>query len=264
MSPRRIVKYLAFARMGFTQARAERGELYGRLVFFGIILGVFSALWRAVADTGMPIGESPRTMVWYLAMTEWVLLSAPAIHFQIEDDVRRGDVAYQIARPASYLGSHLAQGLGSLAARAPVLLLVACSAAWIFAGGPPAHPIQLLRAIPLGAAASFVMTAWNLTLGLVAFWLGDVSPVSWIWQKLGFVLGGLMLPIELYPPLVVRIAHFTPFPALLNGPASFLLARAYLEPFSLATVLAGWFLIAWVLSLFLFRRATFTLHLNGG
>ena len=99
----RIRKYLAFVRMGYTQARAEPAELYGRFVFFAIILGVFATLSRAVAEAGMPLGQSPTTMVWYLAITEWVLLSAPLIQFQIEDDVRRGDVAYQLARPASYL-----------------------------------------------------------------------------------------------------------------------------------------------------------------
>jgi hypothetical protein len=30
--------------------------------------------------------------MWYLAMTEWILLSAPAIHVDIQEAVRRGDV----------------------------------------------------------------------------------------------------------------------------------------------------------------------------
>ena len=99
-------------RFGFAAARAEPGELYGRVVFFFVILGVFSSLWRAVAITGASVGGNANTLVWYLAVTEWVLLSAPHIQFQIEDDVRRGDVAYQIVRPASYLGGHFARSLG--------------------------------------------------------------------------------------------------------------------------------------------------------
>jgi ABC-2 type transport system permease protein len=261
---RHAAKYLAFARMGYTQTRAEPGDLYGRVVFFAIILGVFSALWRAVAEAGMPLGESPRTLVWYLAMTEWVLLSAPYIQFEIEEDVRRGDVAYRIARPASYLASELALGVGSLAARAPTLLVAACTSAWVFAGGPPDHPYELARAVPFGAAAALVMTAFNLLLGLVAFWLGDIAPVCWIWQKLGFVLGGLMLPLDLYPRWIVRIARLTPFPVLLNGPASFLLGRAYLDPADLAVALFAWLGIAAALAVLSFRRATRALQVNGG
>jgi hypothetical protein len=32
-----LAKYLAFARIGATQARRDRGELYGRVVFFAVI-----------------------------------------------------------------------------------------------------------------------------------------------------------------------------------------------------------------------------------
>src|SRR4051812_36434523 len=99
-----VRKYAAFARVGFTAARAEPAELIGRVAFFFMILGVFSALWGAVGQNGAgPAAANARSaMVWYLAITEWVLLSAPMLHFEIEAEVRRGDVAYQIARPVSY------------------------------------------------------------------------------------------------------------------------------------------------------------------
>ena len=42
-------KYLAFAKLGLREARAEPGELLGRVLFFVLILGVFSSIWRAVA-----------------------------------------------------------------------------------------------------------------------------------------------------------------------------------------------------------------------
>src|SRR5688572_17478104 len=103
-------KYAAFAQLGFRQAIAEPGELLGRVVFFVLILGVFSAVWRAVAETGS-VARNPNEMLWYLAMTEWVVMAVPQIFVQMEDDIRRGDVAYQIARPASWLGSRFAHGL---------------------------------------------------------------------------------------------------------------------------------------------------------
>src|SRR5688572_32404258 len=78
-SRRVIAKYAAFAALGFRQARAEPGELLGRVLFFGLILGVFSAVWRAVAETGASVQRDPREMLWYLAITEWVVLSAPMV-----------------------------------------------------------------------------------------------------------------------------------------------------------------------------------------
>jgi ABC-type uncharacterized transport system permease subunit len=74
------------------------------------------------------------------------------------------------------------------------------------------------------------MTALYLGIGLLAFWLQDVSPVYWVWQKLMFVLGGLMLPLDLYPSVVQRAAEFTPFPVLLAGPASFVVGTGRVTP----------------------------------
>jgi len=256
-------KYLAFASLGFRQARAEPGELLGRVLFFALILGVFSAVWRAVAESGASVQRDPREMLWYLAITEWVVMSAPTVFLQMEEDIRRGDVAYQIARPASWLGARLAHGLGALAIRAPVMLVVACAAAWMFAG-PPERPAGLVLAIAFGLVAAVVMTLFHVAIGVVAFWLGDVAPAYWIWQKLLFVLGGLLLPLQFYPELFVTVARLTPFPAFLAGPASLATGEPLMHAGVLALTLAFWGLVGWAVAHAAFRRAVRRLHVNGG
>ena len=82
-----VFKYAAFLRVAAAHARRERGELYGRVVFFAVILGVFASLWHAVAEAGMPIAADPKALVWYLAITEWIVLSAPPIHIDIQEVV---------------------------------------------------------------------------------------------------------------------------------------------------------------------------------
>jgi ABC-2 type transport system permease protein len=258
-----MTKYIAFARLGFRQARAEPGELLGRTLFFVLILVVFSSIWRAVAESGAAAAQQPSEMLWYLAITEWVLMSAPSVHFQMEEDIRRGDVAYQIARPASWLGARLAHGVGALAVRAPVMLVVACAAGWSLAGAPP-RPAAFGLAIALGLVAAVVVTVFHVAIGVAAFWLGDVAPAYWIWQKLLFVLGGLLLPLRFYPALFVRIARLTPFPALLAGPASLATREPLMRPGVLALALAAWALAGWGLAHAAFGRAVRQLHVNGG
>src|SRR5688572_6554876 len=260
---RGVGKYLAFAALGFRQARAEPGELLGRVLFFALLLGVFSAVWRAVAESGASVQRDPREMLWYIAMTEWVVMSAPLVFMQMEEDIRRGDVAYQIARPASWLGARLAHGLGALAVRAPVMLVVACVVAWIYAG-PPQRPAGLAVAIAFGLVASIVMTLFHVAIGVVAFWLGDVAPAYWIWQKLLFVLGGLLLPLQFYPDLFVRVARLTPFPAFLAGPASLATHEPLMHVGTLALTLGIWALIGVVIARAAFGRAVRQLQVNGG
>ena len=110
-----LAKHAAYARMAIAQGRRERAELYGRVVFFAVILGVFSSLWRAVGEAGMPAAGDPRALVWYLAATEWIMLSAPQIHLEIQEAIRRGDVVYRLGHPASYVLAEFAAGLGAVA-----------------------------------------------------------------------------------------------------------------------------------------------------
>jgi ABC-2 type transport system permease protein len=259
----RVLKYGAFVRIAAAQARRERGELYGRMVFFATILGVFSSLWRAVAEAGLPIAADPHALVWYLAVTEWILLSAPPIHIGIQETIRRGDVVCQLGRPVSYPGAAFAEGLGVLAVRAPVLGATACGCAFFITGWIP--PLgALVRIVPFGLVSAALITALYLWIGLAAFWIDDVSPIYWVVQKLMFVLGGLMLPLELYPDFIRRAAVFTPFPSVLAEPGSFVLPGGSVESAVLARSLAIWGGVTLLAVGGMYRRATRMLTINGG
>jgi ABC-2 type transport system permease protein len=258
-----VLKYLAFFRVAAAEARRDRGELYGRVMFFAVILGIFSSLWHAVAEAGMPVAADPKALVWYLAATEWIVLSAPPMHTEIQEAVRRGDIACQLGRPVSYVGAAFAEGLGLLAMRMPVLGVTACVCAFVFTGWIP--PLRVLACVlPFGVVAAALITALYLWIGLLAFWLEDVSPVFWLCQKLLFVLGGLMLPIELYPDFIRRAAAFTPFPSVLAGPASFVLHGSSAGSGVLARDLAIWACVMGLAVWWVFRRAVSALTFNGG
>jgi ABC-2 type transport system permease protein len=259
---RTVVKHAATARIAMAQADQARGDLYGRMVFFAVILGVFWSLWQATREAGLLVGD-PTRLVWYLAITEWVLLSAPVMHLALQEAVRRGDVAYQLGRPISYVGATFSGGLGVLMARTPWLAAAGFVCAFALTGWVP--PVRTLFAIALfGVLASGLLTALSLGIGLLAFWLGDVSPVYWVWQKLLFVLGGLMLPLHLYPEPMQRLALLTPFPVLLSGPGSLVLEDPPMALGLLAVRLAVWSVATGVTLRWLSRRVSATLTLNGG
>ncbi|HTU60963.1 MAG TPA: ABC-2 family transporter protein [Polyangiales bacterium] len=258
------LKYWAFVRVGVVRGVSERGELYGRLLFLPIILGVFYELWSAVGETGMPTSAAPHDLVWYLAATEWIVLSPALIYVDVQEDIRRGDIACVLPRPVSYLGSMFCQGVGLLVVRAPVLGLGLFACALAYTHELP-EPSALLWVISFGLAAMAFINACYVLLGLTAFWLDDVTPLYWIWQKSLFVLGGLMVPLELYPDWFRALGAFTPFPSLLSGPASALTTHVT-APFAitLATHLLSWSLGLTVVGAVLFAHATRRLQLTGG
>lgn len=258
-----VEKYLALIGIAARQARRARAEMFGRAMFFIVLLGVFSSLWRAVAEAGMPLAAEPKTLVWYLAITEWIILSAPLVHFDVQEAIRRGDIVCQLGRPVSWVGAAFCEALGALMVRMPVLFVTAAVCATMFAGWTP--PVRVMVAVvPVGVLAGGLMTGMNLGIGLLAFWLGDVSPVSWVWQKLLFVFGGLLMPIELYPNIVRQLAPLTPFPSVLSGPASIVLHQSASGALMVAGGIVWWGVVTAIVVSLIFRRALGALTVNGG
>ena len=260
--PRGARALLAIAAASARQSLGMRAEILGRVAFYAAILLIYSRLWRAVP---MPAGSGdPAAMLWYLAVTEWVLISLPSVHLEIERDVRTGDVAYLLPRPVSYLGAKLAEGAGQAAVRLGTLGLVGFPLAFALAGGLPADPRGLPLALALGLLASAFGLLAHAAIGTTAVWIQDVSPVYWIWQKSAFVLGGLILPLSLYPAWIRGFAAWTPFSALLYGPGSLAFGLDLAGAARSAALLVGWGLVAAAALSALWRRGLRVLDVNGG
>jgi ABC-2 type transport system permease protein len=262
---RRAGKYVAAASTAARHALSQRWDALGRAGFYVVLLLIFAGLWRAVfREAGRPPGAGPVEMLWYLALTEWIVLSLPLVHQDVEDDVRSGDIAYLLPRPLSYVGARLAEATGTLLVRMAVLAPIGFGLAWALAGSLPEDPGRLAIAVPLGVAAAFVATTFLVAIGVSAFWLQDSAPLAWIWQKLSFVLGGLILPLAVYPDWLRRIAEWTPFHPLVAGPAGAALGLDPASPGSIALRIAAWGVVAVVLARTLFVRGLRVLDVNGG
>ena len=262
--PARVRPYAAIAATALRQARAERAATLGRLAFMAVLLLIFSRLWQVVAERGGLPGVSDVEMLWYLAITEWVMLSLPLLHLEIERDIRSGDIACRLARPLSYLGQRLAEASGEAALRGITLGIGGAAIAWALTGGLPHDPRGLLLALPLVVLATALGLLSLAAIGLVAFWIQDCSPVYWIWQKAAFVLGGLLLPLEIYPDWLRQIALATPFSALMYGPGRMAFGWDPAFAATVALKLVFWLAVTVLLLVWLYRRALRVLDVNGG
>jgi len=258
-------KYRAVVGIAMTQALTARAVFLGRVAFYAILLAIFGRIWSLVGQKGA-LGRFGRVdLIWYLAITEWIALSLPPIHLEIEADVRSGNLAYLLSRPICYFWLRFAEGLGTLLVRLLVLAGFGFGIALLLSGGLPSGGGL---ALVCGALTAVVAATLNLIfcgiIGLSAFFLEDTSPVYWVWQKLAFVLGGLMFPLDIYPDAVRSVANATPFPALLYAPGRIAIGAEPAFLAQTALVLAGWLIVAAVSAHFTFRRALKALEINGG
>src|SRR5437763_418632 len=114
------------------------GELAVRLLFYVVILVVFSALWpaAAAANGGRIAGYSAAALLWYVAIAEAaVIATKPRLIEDIGNDIGSGAIAIEMLRPVSVLGVRLASEFGEALVRMAFALVIGASVAWLV-GGP--------------------------------------------------------------------------------------------------------------------------------
>jgi ABC-2 type transport system permease protein len=206
---------IAAARLGAVQALIAWPVLFGRVMFYLLILVVLSALWdKVLAEQITPLaGVLPSGgLAIYIGVTEWVTLSVVAIQQRLEDDIRSGGLEPHLLRPKSYLLQRVAPAMGETMVRL-VTLGAAGLAAIAISGRPLPIPSAWPALLLLGGLGCVLGTLLYVLVGLAAFWMRRVMPAMLIVQKLSFLLGGLVAPISLYPDWLFDFAKATPFGA---------------------------------------------------
>lgn len=227
---------LACAGLGWRQAAAERAALVGRGLMYLLIVVVFDAIWRAtpLEELARPALDVAR-LVWYVAVTEWVLFAAGLTYRQVEAAYRSGAIEAQLTRPVAYSAATLARWAGAAAFRLVVLGAAGFAVAWWLTGVVPIAWMAAPTLVASGALGCALVLACQLAIGHATVWFGTAAPIFWLWQKTTFVLGGLLIPLALYPQPFRAAAELGPFAAMLAAPGSFVMAP---DAGAIATTLA--------------------------
>lgn len=247
-------KAAAVARVLFRRQWGGWPSLLVRAGFLVVLLTVFSRVWASALEGASASGISPGDAVWYIAITEAILLSVPLVHLEVESDVASGAVDTRMSRPMSYLAGRWAEGAASFAARAIVNGTVAAGFAFLLAGsGPRLGPglAVVPLAIPLAGVCCVV---WYSLVGMTAFWLRETSPAFWVFQKGLMLFGGLLMPIAIYPEWLQKTGAWLPFGDVLGGVGQ---AAFGAGPGAMACVcarIALWTIVGALLAAAAFRR----------
>ena len=261
---RELQALFACWRLGWDQAREQRMAVLGQSVLYGVVLAIFWALWTATPIHELQ-GWTPtrEELLWYLAITEWIVFVAGARYRQVEAEITSGAIESALLRPLPHGLATLARWSGNTAWYMAVMAVVGMAAAWLLTGHAPPHPLRAPLVVLSAALALLLILMCQLQLGYVAVWFGVSGPVFWIWQKLLFVFGGLQFPLLLYPDLLRRVAENSPFAAMLFAPGSLVLDGGA----GFVSLIAGqllWLAILGAMTLAVSRAVTARLVRTGG
>jgi ABC-2 type transport system permease protein len=101
-------------------------------------------------------------------------------------------------------------------------------------------------------------------IGLAAFAVEEVAAFDWIYQKILFILGGMLIPLDFFPGWLRTISQASPFAYMIYGPA-----RLFVEPsperfFALFLGQIVWLAVLGAIVTVSYRRGMHWLAINGG
>jgi ABC-2 type transport system permease protein len=131
--------------------------------------------------------------------------------------------------------------------------------ATLTAGAPP-DPVALLLAVPAVLLAITANLVAMHAFAAAAFWIRDTRSTWFLYQKFVFVLGGMLLPLEVLPGPLTATAKALPFMAMAYAPAR--LVSGHREPHLLA-VQALWLVVLCLLTARVYGAGERRLQLAG-
>ena len=259
-------KYFAIFNINLLNSLAYPAEMLMRSLMIVLFMWIFFQLWRvtfSAAGADVLNGLTLRDTMWYLLLAETLELGRPRMARVIAQQVRDGSIAYLLNKPYDFLLYQLSTTMGETIFRAAMNAIFGGAVVFWLAGAPE-HPEGILIALPAVIGAWILHFCVTVMIGLSAFVAEDVSAFMWIYQKLAFVFGGMLVPLDFYPNWLQVIARALPFSSITYGPAR-LFVTPTLELFlNVMAVQIIWIVILALVLTFTYRRGVAYLTVNGG
>lgn len=256
MSLRAAVRaYPALLRVGFASVVAYRAEFLIWMFSTNMPL-VMLAIWSAVALEG-PVGAYSQRgfTAYYLCALLVRMLTGSWVVWELTMDIRQGMLSLRLLRPLHPLIVYSAENLAAVPLRG--LIAIPLGTILLVSAGKDAlsHDLRLWALL-----APAMLGAWLLTflvmamIGTLSLYVESATSLFDAWLGFSAVLSGYLVPLDLFPPAVARVAALLPFRFLLSFPVELMLGRvAPMEALGLLAVQWSYVAVALAGTLALWR-----------
>lgn len=225
------------------RSAVDRSGLAFTAAFYLMVTAVLSALWSTAAGGGEVAGYSAAALAWYVATSEAATIPLNfAMIEAIGDDIGSGTVATELLRPASVVGVRIATEVGRMLPKLAVCIAVGVVFVSVVHGAPP-DPGALAVAGPALVLALSANIVAQHAFAAAAFWIDDAKSAWFLYQKLVFILGGMLLPLEVLPDAIEQVARWLPFAAMAYVPSR--LASGHLDGHLIVVQVAWLGVLVW-------------------
>lgn len=198
---------------------------------FAVQMAVTVCVWRSIFDAGggRVAGYTMESVTLYtlLAILLGKFVRGQEYGSNLSREIYEGEYTRYLVYPAGYLPQKYAQHLGNLAPAFVQLALFGALAPLFLplpaeTGITPATVAMCLLSV---AAANLLLFLISVPVEAVAFWADNVWSLNVMLRFLTQLLGGLLLPLDVFPPAARHLLSWTPFPYLCYVPVKVLLGE---------------------------------------
>jgi len=233
-----------------------------------IMLFIFLNLWTYIYSDPSELinGYSMNQMIWYVIITEllWMCISGRKLCRKICDDVRGGNIAYNINKPYSYIGYSLFNHLGSTFVRGIIYMLLCILTGFFFLGSFPVLTLASVIIVIISLVFAIVISVLLIVaIGLVSFFIEDANPLYWLYSKFILVLG-VIFPIEYFPSFMQPFLVFSPIYVVSYGPAKLFVDFSWEVAANVLLMQGVYIGLAYLLCSLIYKKGVRNLNVNGG
>ncbi|HEY9697213.1 MAG TPA: ABC-2 family transporter protein [Trichocoleus sp.] len=223
-------------------------------VLSGSLPLILMGVWLQAAQGGR-FGLSPIDFVrYFLAVFIVRQFSVVWVIWEFEREIVEGKLSFRLLQPLDPGWHHLASHFAERFARLPFAILLIVFFFFLY---PDAFWIpsltNLLLCLLTLVLAFLLRFISQYTFAMMAFWIERANAIESFWFLFYLFLSGLIAPLEVFPPLLREIVLWTPFPYMINFPASILVGLPTNVPQGILAML-GWIALFWVLNRWLWRK----------
>lgn len=241
--------------------------LFGFLNFL-IMMIVFLNLWQYIYQDSSQIinGYSMQQTIWYVLITEclWFGTRNKILTSQISEDIKSGNIAYNINKPYNYIYYIISKHLGDITLKFIIFSIVGIILGLCFLGPIPGFNFVNIPFIIITVILGIIINSLlRIAISLISFWIEDSTPFHWVYDKLILVIGTLF-PIEMFPKFLQPIIKCTPIFVVTYGPARLLINFTYESFIKIIIAQLLYLVFAVFINLLLYKKGVKKLNVNGG
>ena len=218
---------------------------------------VMLAVWFSLSEGGPIAGYTQNDFVsYYLLLTLIRQLTNVWVIWELDYEIRHGDLSIKLLHPINPIHSYMASHLADKVFRVIVMLPLALVAWWIF---PTIRydltPITFGLMIVAAVVSFLIRFLVQYSFGLLAFWISESITLNEIIFAMSMMLGGIVAPISLFPSQVAAIANYLPFRFMMGFPVEIAMGRLSSSELVSATwAMFFWLALALSIYFWLWRR----------